>query len=386
MRISETDVAALLGELVAIPSVNPAFRREGDPADWFGEAAISAHISEWLRRLGLDVEIDTVLPGRPNVIARLQGRPGRRRLLWEGHLDTVQVSGMAVAPFVPMLRDGYLFGRGAVDSKGCLAAFMLALRSLVESPPDCEVTFVAAIDEEFQFKGIQHHLARGESYDFGIAGEPTGLRIVRACKGCVRWTIDIAGKPAHTSKPEEGIDAIQIAQDLLQRLRDSGIAGGSSHPLLGASTLTCTIFQAGEGPNTVAASARLTFDYRTLPDQTGAEVWNQLREITEGFARRIPPPARVTIEPPFIDSIGMEVPADSPIVMAMQSVCRSFGIDANPQGVPFGSDATKMTARGIPSIIFGPGSIDQAHTADEFVRIAEVATAAEMLAACVRAF
>ena len=146
------------------------------------------------------------------------------------------------------------------------------------------------------------------------------------------------------------------------------------------------MFQAGEGPNTVAASARLTFDYRTLPDQTGAEVWNQLREITEGFARSIPPPARVTIEPPFIDLIGMEVPEDLPIVMAMQSVCRSFGIDANPQGVPFGSDATKMTARGIPSIIFGPGSIDQAHTADEFVRIAEVATAAEMLAACVRAF
>jgi len=330
---------------------------------------LGAHVAEWLRRAGLEVEIDTVLPGRPNVIARLQGRPGGRRLLWEGHLDTVQVSGMSVAPFEPTLREGCLYGRGAVDDKGCLAAFMLALRSLTKSPPDCDVTFVAAMDEEFQFKGIRHHLARGERYDFGIAGEPTELRIVRACKGCVRWTIEIVGKSAHTSRPQEGIDAIRIAEDLLRCLRDSGIAGSGTHPLLGASTLTCTMFRAGEGPNTVPASARLTFDYRTLPDQAGAEVWNEIEAMTRRFAATLPPPARVIVEPPFIDTTGMDVPGDSPIVVAMQDVCASFGMSAEPIGVPFGSDATKMTAGGIPSIIFGPGSIAQAHTADEFVRV-----------------
>ncbi len=385
-RVSEADVLTLLSELVAIPSVNPAFRRDGEPDHWFGEAALADHVAERLRRIGLDVEIDTVLPDRPNVIARLKGRPGGRKLLWEAHLDTVQVSGMTVEPFRPMLRDGRLYGRGAVDDKGCLAAFMLALQSLAESPPACDVTFVAAVDEEFQFKGIVHHLARGEHYDFGIAGEPTELRIVRACKGCVRWTIDIAGKPAHTSKPQEGIDAIDIAQDLLRHLRDSGVAGGSLHPLLEESTLTCTMFRAGEGPNTVPASARLTFDYRTLPPQTGAEAWNRIVELTAAFARKLPAPARVNVEAPFIDSIGMEVPESAPIVAAMRKVCSSFGIEAEPEGVPYGSDATKMTAAGIPSIIFGPGSIDQAHTADEFVRVADVATAAEMLAAVARSF
>ena len=94
----------------------------------------------------------------------------------------------------------------------------------------------------------------------------------------------------------------------------------------------------------------------------------------------------MNVEAPFIDSIGMEVPASAPIVAAMQDVCGSFGIDPGPEGVPYGSDATKMTARGIPSIIFGPGSIDQAHTADEFVRVADVVTAAEMLAAVARGF
>jgi succinyl-diaminopimelate desuccinylase len=385
MRASEADVAALLSELVAIPSVNPAFRGEGEPDDWFGEAALGVHVADWLRRIGLDVEIDNVLPGRPNVIARLMGRPEGKSLLWEGHLDTVQASGMTIDPFQPILKEGRLHGRGAADDKGCLAAFMLALRSLTERPADCAITFVAAMDEEYQFKGIQHHLARGEHYDFGIAGEPTELRIVRACKGCVRWTIEVVGKAAHTSRPKEGIDAIEIAQVLLQRFRDSGIAGRERHPLLGTSTLTCTMFKAGEGPNTVPASARLTFDYRTLPEQSGGEVWSEIGRIAARFSETLPPPARVIVEAPFIDTIGMDVPKGSRIVTAMQSVCGSFGIDAEPMGVPFGSDATKMTAVGIPSIIFGPGSIDQAHTANEFVNVAEVATAAEMLAGLARA-
>jgi acetylornithine deacetylase len=386
MRVSEADVAALLAELVAIPSVNPSFRGEGEPDHWFGEEALGNYVADWLRRAGVDVEIDNVLPGRPNVIARLRGKAGGNRLLWEGHLDTVQASGMTIDPFKPVLRDGRLYGRGAVDDKGCLAAFMLALCDLSENTANCDVTFVAAMDEEYQFKGIQHHLARGEHYDLGVAGEPTELRIVRACKGCVRWTIEIIGKSAHTARPEDGIDAIRIAQDFLQHLRDSGIAGRHSHPLLGKSTLTCTMFEAGEGPNTVPASARLTFDYRTLPGQDGIEVWDEIVGMAECFAGTLPAPARVIVEPPFINTIGMDVPSDSLIVLAMQGVCESFGTSVEPVGVPFGSDATKMTAAGIPSIIFGPGSIEQAHTADEYVRVADVAAAAEMLTALARVF
>ena len=252
------------------PASIPAFRRDGEPEHWFGEAALADYVAEWLRRNGLDVEIDTVLPGRPNVIARLEGRPRARHLLWEAHLDTVQVSGMTVDPFKPMLRDGRLYGRGAVDNKGCLAAFMLALQSLVANPPACGVTFVAAVDEEFQFKGIVHHLARGEHYDFGIAGEPTELRIVRACKGCVRWTIESPG--SRHIRPNRRRGSMRSRS---RRISCGIFAGAESpeilHPLLGKSTFTCTMFQAGEGPNTVPASARLTFDYRTLPAQTGAE-------------------------------------------------------------------------------------------------------------------
>lgn len=385
MTITDDEVVALLSELIAIPSVNPDFRREGEPDLWFGELRLARYVFDWVRNTGLDAELDEALPGRPNVIARLNGKRGGKRMLWEGHLDTVQASRMAIDPFRPLLRDGNLYGRGAVDDKGCLAAFMLALRSLVADPPDGAVTFVAAIDEEYQFRGVQHHLARGERYDLGIAGEPTGLRIVRACKGCVRWAIEVTGKSAHSSRPDEGVDALRIAEDLLRDLRGSGIAGSENHPLLGTTNLTCTTFRAGDGLNTVPGSARLTFDYRTLPGQVGMKIWAEVRDIAARFAASLPPGARIVVEPPFLDdTVGMEVPEQAEIVTAMQQVCDTFGMDRRPCGVPFGSDATKMTAAGIPTIIFGPGSIEQAHTADEFVRVAEVAKAAEMLAALAR--
>ena len=131
-----------------------------------------------------------VAPERPNVIARIRGAEGGPRFLWEGHLDTVQVTGMD-APFAPRISGGRLHGRGAVDDKGCVAAFMLALRQLAGAPPPGDVTFLAAMDEEYHFRGIAHHLTRGERYDLGIAGEPTNLRIVRACKGCVRWHVEV---------------------------------------------------------------------------------------------------------------------------------------------------------------------------------------------------
>jgi succinyl-diaminopimelate desuccinylase len=386
MTESDQDVVALLSDLVAIPSVNPAYRAGGDPDAWFGEAAAGAYVADWLRRIGLDVEVDDVEPGRPNVVARLKGRRSGRSLLWEGHLDTVHVAGMTINPFRAAVEGGRLYGRGAVDDKGCLAAFMLALRDLVRDPPGCDITFVAATDEEFGFRGISHHVARGERYDFGVAGEPTELRIVRACKGCVRWTVDVAGRAAHSSRPEEGIDAIAIAADLVRYvMRETAPRFAAiHHPLLGRPTLTCTMMQAGSGPNVVAGQAVLTYDYRVLPPETGVEAWTRVDAITRAFSRSLPAGASVTMRPPFIDSTSMEVPETETVVRVMQAVCRQFGISPRPEGVPYGSDASKMTATGTPTIIFGPGGIAQAHTADEWVEVAQVARAAAMLAAFAR--
>ena len=383
----EADVVALLSDLVAIPSVNPAFRTTEAPAEWFGEAAMAAHVAAWLSDHGAEVQLDPVFPGRPNVIARLRGGGGRK-LLWEGHLDTVQATGMSIEPFRPVLRDGRLYGRGAVDDKGCLVAFMLALRDLARDPAPVDITFVAAIDEEHHYRGVQHYLGRGEQADGGVAGEPTGLRVVSACKGCVRWEIEIRGRGAHSSRPEEGIDAIAIGADLVRHLRDvfAPRLAVRAHPLLGQPSLICSLIRGGEGINTVPARCSLKFDRRTLPAETTREAWSEIEAEVHRFAVGLDRDAAVIMHPPFVEGDGMDVPEDAAIIAVARAACRAEGLPDEAMGVSFGSDAAVMTRAGIPTIIFGPGSIDQAHTADEFVSVAEVARAARMLADMARRF
>jgi acetylornithine deacetylase len=384
----EDEAAALLGRLVAIPSVNPGYRSQGTPAEWYGEAAMSEAVAGWLREIGLPVELDEVSPGRSNVIARLRGPGARRRLLWEGHTDTVQATGMTIPPFEPSFRDGRLYGRGAVDDKGCLVAFMLALRELARDPPPLDLTFVAAVDEEFTFTGISHYMARGEPADGGVAGEPTGLRVVTACKGAVRWDIEVIGRGAHSSRPEEGIDAITIATDLSAHLRRvfGPRYAAHTHPLLGRRTLVTTFITGGEGVNTVPARCAMKYDRRTLPDETGMEAWHEIEAEVASFAKGLDGAARVVMHPPFLNGFSMEVPGESPVAAAARATCAAEGLDDQIIGVPFGSDASKMTRSGVPTIIFGPGSIDQAHTADEYVEIAQVTRAARMLADMARRF
>jgi succinyl-diaminopimelate desuccinylase len=374
---NDDEVVKLLSRLVAVPSVNIAFRQAGDPDEWFNEARLAAVIADWLGQCGIAVEVDIVAPERPNVIARIKGKSGAPSMIWESHLDTVQVTGMA-DPFTPRLANGRLYGRGAVDDKACLAAFMLAMRDLACDPPPGDVTFLAASDEESSFIGITHHVERDSRYDMGVAGEPTELRVVRACKGCVRWFVEVHGRAAHTAKPHEGVDAMVAARKLLDRFEAEMRRRTEVHHLLGSATLTCTAFEAGEGANTVPSRARLRFDYRYLPSEDGGAVWRRFAEIAAELADTSPG-IRIVTEAPFIDSAAMDVAEDEAVVRLFSAVCDRHGVDPSPQGVPYGSDSTKMVASGIPTIIFGPGSIAQAHTLDEHVEIAQVTKAARML-------
>ena len=270
------------------------------------------------------------------------------------------------------------------DDKACLAAFMLALRDLARDPPPGDVTFLAASDEEFSFTGITHHMKRDEAYDMGIAGEPTELRVVRACKGCVRWYVDVLGRAAHTAKPHEGVDAVKAARKLLDIFEEEMRRRTQVHPLLGRATLTCTAFEAGEGPNTVPSRARLRFDYRYLPSEEGGAVWRRFEKLASDFAETSAG-LRIVSEAPFINSAAMDVPEEERIVQLLSDVCGAHGIDPTSEGVPYGSDSTKMVASGIPTVVFGPGNIIQAHALNEYVEIAQVTEAARILVEAARA-
>lgn len=377
--IDRESAISLLSTFIEIPSINPSFRSPDDHDDsHFGEEAVARVLNGWFEKAGVKCELDFVDADRPNLIARVKGRSGTKRMLWEGHLDTVQVTGMS-APFTPRLEGDRLYGRGSVDDGASVVAFMLAMRALHASPPEADVDFLGAMDEEFSFRGILHHLERKEHYDLAVAGEPTSLRVVRACKGTVRWWVDIEGRNAHTGKPHEGINGITIAQRILERYDAEMARRAGTHPLLGPATLTCTSIEAGVGPNTVPAACRMRFDYRYLATETGVDVFATFKAIAEQVAEEFPG-ARVLAEPPFVDSSAMDVPEESEIVQRMGAVCKSYGIDGESIGVPYGSDATKMVnLANIPTIVFGPGSIDQAHAVDEFAEIEPIIQAAKML-------
>lgn len=376
--ISDAEALQLLKLIVETPSINPAFMQPGDNQRLFGEARIARALANWCAQSGLEAEFDEALPDRPNLIVRAKGARSGPAMLWEGHLDTVQVTGMA-NPFTPVLRNGNLYGRGAVDDGGCLAAFLLAIRSFSSTAPPGDVTFVGAVDEEFNYKGVLHHLARGEHVALGIAGEPTNLRVVRACKGCVRWEVEISGRSAHSSKPHEGASAIMAGKALLAAYEREMEKRTEVHALVGTPTLTCTAFHGGEGPNTVPSKSVLRFDYRYLPSEDGLAVWARFRDVALKMAATRPG-IEMTLREPFVNSSAMDVPADADIVTRMGAVCAAHGIEAEAIGVPYGSDATKMfNISAIPTIVFGPGNIDQAHAVDEHVEIAQVTKAARML-------
>ncbi|WP_172327894.1 M20 family metallopeptidase [Mangrovicoccus sp. HB161399] len=374
---------ALLRLIVSVPSVNPAFRTAADPPEIFGEAALALALKDWAETQGLAAELDEVEPGRPNLVVRVKGASAGPRMMWEGHLDTVQVTGMA-DPFAPRLQDGRLYGRGAVDDGASVAAFLLAARALAADPPPGDVDVVLAVDEEYNYVGVLHHLARGESYALGVAGEPTDCQVVRACKGCLRWTVTFRGRPAHTSKPHEGLNAIEAGRRFLA-LCDAEMARRTeAHPLLGAATLVCTGFESGEGPNTVPSSARLRFDYRYLPSEDSRAVHAAFRALAGGLAAEMPG-LGVEVSEPFVDSSAMDVPETAEIVTRMGAICAAHGRSGPALGVPYGSDATKMVnVAGVPTIVFGPGNIAQAHAVDEHVEVAQVVEAAVMLAELAR--
>ena len=376
--ISRQTAIELLELVVATPSINPAFLCEGDDPALFGEQLLAERLRDWLSARGVASQLDTVEPGRPNLIVRVKGTGGGPPMMWEGHLDTVQVTNMA-DPFTPRIEGGRLYGRGAVDDGGCVVAFLMAMLDLIADPPPGDVDFVAAMDEEFSFRGVLHHIARGERYALGVAGEPTDLAVVRACKGTVRWYVELRGRPAHTAKPHEGLSTVTAGRALLEAYEAEMAGRTAAHPLLGPSTLTCTAFEAGEGPNTVPSRARLRFDFRDLPAEAGQEVYRHFRKVAEDL-QSLSPVLAVHVEPPFVDSSAMDVPEASTIVSQMRAVCAGRGLPDAALGVPYGSDATKMVNNGgVPTIVFGPGSIDQAHSVDEFVEIDQVVTAAGML-------
>ena len=347
--MNTSPVVRTLGDLVRIPSVNPAF--EGGTS----EAGVADYVARFCRDRGLEVRLQEVFPGRSNVLAR---RPGKtsRRLLFEAHMDTVTAAGMTIPPFEPRIEGGRLYGRGACDTKAGLAAMLHAVAA-VERPP-CDVWIAAVVDEEHAFRGVLK-LCEGLKADVAIVSEPTGMRLVSASKGVLRWKIRCRGRAAHSSKPHLGDNAItRMARVVLALENDTAALGRASHPLVGSPTLSVGLIQGGTQVNIVPDACTISVDRRLIPGEDPVDVRRHYERLLA--------PLGAEMDPPMLEDPALETPLDAAVVRLARELL------GDPVGVPYGSDASKLSRAGIPSILVGPGSIDQAHTADEYVDLAQV--------------
>ncbi|MEY4940527.1 MAG: hypothetical protein RIQ93_2262 [Verrucomicrobiota bacterium] len=381
--MSNPAVLPTLADLVRINSINSAYQ------DGTSEAGVVAYVREFFRQRGIETWEQEVFPGRSNLIARLPGRNSARRVILEAHTDTVSVIGMTIPPFEPTVADGKMYGRGSCDTKAGLAGMMHAVAALKADgiTPPCEVWLAAVVDEEFSFRGVTR-LCEGLTAHAAIVAEPTEMRLVMASKGVLRWRIQVRGKSAHSSKPQLGVNAIEHMARLVLALETAHRKlADRPHPLLGPATGNVGIIKGGVQVNFVPDSCTIEIDRRLLPGERVEIVLAGYQQLLDELHVRHPGfDAAMEITPPMLVDEALETRADSPTVRVAAEALRNLGLNAEPSGVPFGSDASKLSRQGVPSVIFGPGSIDRAHGAVEYVETDQVLQAHEFYRAFIERF
>jgi len=366
-----TKVERLLSELIALPSVNPAFLPLGDPRA--GEKQVGEFVAVEAARAGLDIEVEEVFPGRSNILARLvPSGKARHRVLLAPHLDTVVAEG---GQFSPLRKNGRLYGRGACDTKGSVAAMLSALCDVArgrQRPKETEIIFAGLVDEENAQAGSRALAASGMKADLAIVGEATRLQVVTAHKGILWLSLTTEGKAAHGSRPELGRNAVHEMARVVEVLETEYAKelGRRRHSLLGHATVNVGTIAGGRQPNIVPDRCKIVIDRRTLPGESERGVIDEIsrllrrKGLTVKFAR---------------ENQGLCLPLETDARLPwVERLMRSTG-QRRPVGVDYFCDAAVLAEGGIPSVVFGPGDIAQMHTEQEWISTASLGRAQGIL-------
>lgn len=380
-------VVEILCRLIAIPSVNPMGRDLSGPM--FFESRLSDWLMSFFSELGVDCERIEVVPGRDNVIARFDSPGAELTMLLDAHQDTVPTDGMSIPPFNPQVGEGRVTGRGAADVKGGLAAMLFAFRRLVrERPPGAaNVVLSCTCDEEATAQGVAELVRywqqpEGRSRlltaapDGALIAEPTLLDVVVAHRGATRFRIRTAGRACHSSDPTQGVNAIyRMARVLacLEEYAEQLPQSMTPHPLCGPATLSVGRISGGASVNVVPDECAIEIDRRVIPGESHTDAIAALQAY---LAERID--FDIAFDPPWINGPPL---SDEDNAWLADRLLTHVADVAGPHtaiGVPFGTHASRTSAAGVPSVVFGPGSIAQAHTRDEFIEIDQLEKAAEV--------
>jgi len=373
-----TDVLTLTKQLIEIESHREAPGREGE---------IGRFLAEWFRDRGIDVDLQPVIDDRSNIIARIPGGTGPSLMLC-GHLDTVPAGEMRDA-FAPRVEDGILWGRGACDMKGAVAAMACALaetKSELESGRLAlagDLLFVGTADEETGGLGVKAVVDHGLRTDYAIVGEPTGMRVTLAHKGACFIRITLTGRGAHGSCPEAGVSAVSHAARVIRVLEEElrPRLAGRTHPLLGRSTLSVGRVCGGTQPNIVAERCEVDVDRRTVPGDD--DPLGEIGAIVSELCGTVDQLSADVVEMPMTSVVPhapLETSETSPIARAaMEAVAEIVGPDAAaPIGVTYWTDGGHLAANGMATVVLGPGDIAHAHGPLERVLIGELERAVQV--------
>jgi acetylornithine deacetylase len=359
-------VVDLLRHLVAIDSVNPSLVEGGA-----GEAAIAHFIGEWMRHAGFDVRVDEIAPGRVNVVAVAEGVGGGPTRMLCGHTDTVGVDGMA-APFAPDIRDGRLYGRGAQDMKGGVAAMMAGAAAWLTAGRrgSGRVIVAAVADEEYASIGAEA-VAREWRADEAVIPEPTDLDLGVAHKGFSCAEVIVHGRAAHGSRPADGRDAILRMGRLLNRIeaRDQNLRKTHAHVLLGAPSMHTGTIRGGSSLSTYPAECVLQVERRTIAGERTSVCVEELEQMAAALRAEDPEfecEVRLLLaRPPYL------VSPDANVLHSLgAAVTQRFG--TRPvTGLSYWTDAAILGEAGTPTVIFGPRGAGL-HGVEEYVELDDV--------------
>jgi len=375
MSVERGDAVGLTRALVRIDSRNPSLV-PGAP----GEARVARALADILIAWGFRVEIVEAGPGRPSVVARI-GKSGGRSLMFNGHLDVVGVEGMTHEPWSADSNghDGRMYGRGSADMKGGVAA-MCAAAARVSGSLEGEIVVTAVADEEYESIGTRSIIERGIRADAAIVTEPTELAIMPAHLGFVWLDVTTHGRAAHGSRWDLGVDAIRHAGLFLAELDrfDCDELPKRKHAVLGRPSVHASLIEGGTGMSTYPDKCVIRIERRTIPGETPAHVVKELESACERVNERSAN-FRAEVKQTFAQPPS-DVAVDTPIVAALSRAIEEGNEKTRIAGMTAWTDAALLNAAGIPAICFGPGDIRLAHAAEEWIPIAEIERATEILA------
>lgn len=383
-----TDVIAILQELVRLPSVNPMGRAVTGPP--YFEQRVTDYLQQFFEQLRIPWHRQSVSSQRDNIIARLDGNTDGSALVFEAHQDTVPVEGMTIDPWDPLIHNNKLYGRGACDDKGPMACMLAAFARLATRAPRHRprVIMACTVNEENGFTGAAELARVWASSDPPLSNqlpagvvvaEPTSLDVVTAHKGVVRWQCHTQGRAAHGSRPEEGHNAIYSMAPVVTAVQQYAetLRNVRPHPLLGQPTINLGTITGGICVNVVPDRCTVEFDRRLLPNEDPDEA---RAALVRWLAQHLPEhlSSQLRHDAPFLTNPGLLEQGAEQLADRLQMRARARGARCQKIGVPYATDAPRFATLGIPTVVFGPGSINQAHTVDEWIDVDQLQQAVEI--------